>query len=308
MSRIKTASKLAEFALRHVGAYSINDQGANPVEFDIALFALDAAVAELVGSMRVWWLVPRSATFTIKPQTTRFNITEIAQTLSYDAQTGNFTIGLTATGTTSGATGLIVNDVDGGTTGTLELVDITGTFQDDEPITDTDTGAAVINGTTTHPIADADFNFFVNAELLNDQDEVLTDLIQQHRRNYDAIRDKDQESEPDIIYIDKTQPSPDIYIHPVVAAGQIRKIRMTWQEYATDLINNQGSGVTGIPQAWQRWAEYQTAFDCGTGLVTWLPAAELQILKGVADESRARLEGFAEHVKVYPRRTKARNF
>jgi len=66
--------------------------------------------------------------------------------LAYDAQTGNFTEGLTVTGTTSGATGLIIKDTDAGTTGTLILANVTGTFQDNEAITDTSTGAAVANG------------------------------------------------------------------------------------------------------------------------------------------------------------------
>ncbi|MBZ4251945.1 hypothetical protein LAJ57_13660, partial [Streptococcus pneumoniae] len=38
-------------------------------------------------------------------------------TLPYDAQSGNFTVGLTITGATSGATGVIAKDVDAGATG-----------------------------------------------------------------------------------------------------------------------------------------------------------------------------------------------
>lgn len=67
--------------------------------------------------------------------------------LSYDAQTGNFTAGLTITGGTSGATAVIVEDADAGTSGTLSLQTVSGTFQDDETITDTDTGSATVDGT-----------------------------------------------------------------------------------------------------------------------------------------------------------------
>lgn len=72
-------------------------------------------------------------------------------TLPYDGQTANFTEGTTLTGATSAATAKIVNDVDGGTTGTLTLSQINGTFQDDEAITDDNgsPGAAVVNGTLT---------------------------------------------------------------------------------------------------------------------------------------------------------------
>jgi hypothetical protein len=65
--------------------------------------------------------------------------------LPYDTQTGNFTAGLTVTGGTSGATGVIVADTDAGATGTLRLLSITGTFIDNEIITDSATGSATTN-------------------------------------------------------------------------------------------------------------------------------------------------------------------
>lgn len=308
MSRILLANELAENALRLVGSYSINDVGANPTEFDQAIRALDKNVAQLVGTMRTWWLVPASATFTIKPSTEKFSINQIAQTLDYDAQTANFTIGQTLTGGTSSATGLIVNDTDAGATGTLELADITGTFQDDEPITDALTGAAVANGVTARAVGQDDFNFFVDAMLLNSADEVLTELAQISRRDYDEIRDKDFEQQPDRIFIDRTMPSPDIYLWPVVPADNVLKLRLTWQKYATNLVTDEGNVTTGLPEAWQRWAEYQCAFDCASGLVTHLPIQERQFLEGVADKAKAALGAWAEHNKHYPRRTKARRF
>ncbi len=66
--------------------------------------------------------------------------------LPYDAQSGNFTVGLVLTGTTSGATGTIAADTDAGATGTLKLTGVVGTFVDNEAITDSSTGAAVVNG------------------------------------------------------------------------------------------------------------------------------------------------------------------
>lgn len=66
--------------------------------------------------------------------------------LSYDAQTGNFTLGNTLTGGTSGATAIIVADADGGATGTLTLRSINGAFVDNEIITDGGTGSATANG------------------------------------------------------------------------------------------------------------------------------------------------------------------
>lgn len=69
--------------------------------------------------------------------------------LSYDAQSGAFTVGDTVTGASSSATGVISEDHDAGTTGYLILTSVTGTFEDNEAITDTTTGAAVTNGTLT---------------------------------------------------------------------------------------------------------------------------------------------------------------
>lgn len=69
--------------------------------------------------------------------------------LDYDAETGTFTEGLTVTGGTSGATGTLEHLVDNGTTGTLWLRAVTGTFQDNETITDSSTGSATSNGTVS---------------------------------------------------------------------------------------------------------------------------------------------------------------
>lgn len=76
--------------------------------------------------------------------------------LAYDAQTGNFTVGDTLTGGTSAATGTIIRVVDNGTTGTVYLTSITGTFQDNETITDAHTGSATSNiptGVSTRSIS-----------------------------------------------------------------------------------------------------------------------------------------------------------
>ena len=71
-------------------------------------------------------------------------------TLDYDAQTANFTLGKVLTGGTSGATALIIADSDSGATGTLTLREISGTFQNNETITDSVTGSATANGTVTN--------------------------------------------------------------------------------------------------------------------------------------------------------------
>jgi len=76
-------------------------------------------------------------------------IGRISMTLDYDAQTSDFTVGTILTGGTSGATATILEDSDSGTTGTLTLGDIVGTFEDNEVVTDSVTGSADVNGTLT---------------------------------------------------------------------------------------------------------------------------------------------------------------
>jgi len=73
----------------------------------------------------------------------------LTMTLAYDDQTANFTAGRILTGQTSGATGFIISDTDGGTTGTLTLDNVVGVFLDDEIITDDNAtaGSATVNGT-----------------------------------------------------------------------------------------------------------------------------------------------------------------
>ena len=53
--------------------------------------------------------------------------------IPYDGQTANFTQGAILTGQTSGATAVIVADHDGGTSGTLIVRDVRGTFDDTTP-------------------------------------------------------------------------------------------------------------------------------------------------------------------------------
>src|SRR3546814_13509956 len=66
--------------------------------------------------------------------------------LSYDAEVTPFTEGDTLTGGTSGATGTIVRAIDNGATGVIWLRDVTGTFEDNETITDEIGGSGTTNG------------------------------------------------------------------------------------------------------------------------------------------------------------------
>lgn len=89
----------------------------------------------------------------------------ILYALDYDAESAAFTVGETLTGGTSGATGEIVKVIDNGTTGTLWINDVSGTFQDNETITDVAGGSATADGTVTAligAVTGADTNDFAH--------------------------------------------------------------------------------------------------------------------------------------------------
>jgi hypothetical protein len=68
-------------------------------------------------------------------------------TLAYDNQTANYTAGNNIVGQTSGATATIIADSDSGTTGTLSLGNVSGTFIDNEIIAESNgSGSAQANG------------------------------------------------------------------------------------------------------------------------------------------------------------------
>lgn len=80
------------------------------------------------------------------------------QSLKYDAQSGNFTVGETVTGGTSGNTGYIKGDNDAGTDGFLTLINTSGDFQNDEALTDGSTGAATCDGTLGSAAIDSSYD------------------------------------------------------------------------------------------------------------------------------------------------------
>lgn len=141
--------------------------------------------------------------------------------LNYDGQTSDFTLGDTVTGGTSGATGVIQWDYDSGGNGTLVLSNVSGTFQDDEAITDTSGGAAVVDGTlfnvrfvdvsgpdTTGPVNmtllstetgpnEAIFYFDPEVETAN-LDGILLDRIQQFEAAQGVVFDTGSLTQEDI--------------------------------------------------------------------------------------------------------------
>lgn len=70
--------------------------------------------------------------------------------LNYDNVSGGFTEGLLVTGGTSAATGWLIYVVDEGIIRVLVMSHVSGTFQDNETITDSGSGSATVNGTASN--------------------------------------------------------------------------------------------------------------------------------------------------------------
>ena len=90
-------------------------------------------------------------------------------TLTYTAQTANYTAGATLTGVTSGATAKILSDVDAGATGTLTIYGIEGMFINGETITDSVTGSAVAGTYTASQVRSC-----VKDRMFNKQGALIT--------------------------------------------------------------------------------------------------------------------------------------
>lgn len=80
--------------------------------------------------------------------------------LTYTSETGNFTVGLTVTGGTSGATGVISTITDDGTSGTISFSTVTGEFTVGELITDTSTGSANVATSNVNILTGALINIY----------------------------------------------------------------------------------------------------------------------------------------------------
>jgi len=83
-------------------------------------------------------------------QNNYIRVTNEARLIDYDDQVTGFTVGQTLTGTTSGATGVILANANGGTTGTLSLIDVSGKFLDNEYLSDGAGGYATANRSEEH--------------------------------------------------------------------------------------------------------------------------------------------------------------
>lgn len=98
----------------------------------------------------------------------RIEVPIVRPRLAFDSQTVAFTANQTITGARSGATAFVTGVTStGGGVGFLDLTLITGTFRDDEAISGSNGGAAVVNGAVSYPLNGSPVNYTPNPNLAN---------------------------------------------------------------------------------------------------------------------------------------------
>jgi len=160
-----------------------NGHGAQP--YDCIIDCNDTPLSEIYEYLKYVTRYGETSTLNGTTGESYIGVGEIR--LPYTAQSGNFTEGLTVT-SAGGATGVIVADHDSGTTGTLILRDVTGTFVATESITDTSTGAATA-GTpeTISPTKQSPFGTFAGGKFFGARGVWLTNVPAADANNYQLI-------------------------------------------------------------------------------------------------------------------------
>lgn len=75
MSAVLSSGDIAEHALRQIGAFSTNDMGSDPAQFEVALERLDILVAELASTETLPWLIETSTQYALASGTRDYTLT-----------------------------------------------------------------------------------------------------------------------------------------------------------------------------------------------------------------------------------------
>lgn len=290
-SKLFSARGIGELALQKIGAYSPNDDGADENELDRAIEWMEIEIAELCETNRhIQWLIPETLTVELVANVPSFYLVDAAggdypslgmaypisaavnsltATLSYDAQTANFTVGDRITGATTQSTARVTAMTDSGTTGTLTLSHMTGGFADNEVITSTSSGSATVNGAVPGNNA-----------------WTPVDMV---RRDYYQANHDGSSGEPDYIYIDRGNDRPQVYVSPVPSDDN-SSLRLVLQTYARSVLGDiadseSGDVPHGFARGWQKWLVNQTAVAIGSGPVRRLDSKTLSDIRAEAATS-----------------------
>ena len=184
-------------------------------------------------------------------------------TLAYDAEGTAFTVGLVLTGGTSGATGMIEVAVDDGSTGTLTLTDVDGTFQDNETITDSGSGSATSNGL----FIDSTPLVILGVEILDNSGNyhVIRPITFQEIRRKGIAQSEYFETDGRPVQYEKREnrivlyPAPDNGVTVTLANG-LRVFYLRTADVFTSAQVTTAAKVPGFPSPWHDILAYEAAY------------------------------------------------
>ena len=184
-------------------------------------------------------------------------------TIEYDAEGTAFTVGLVLTGGTSGATGMIEVAQDDGSSGTLTLSNIDGTFQDNETITDSGSGTATSNGLLISTVLT-----LMGAEITDNTGNTipLTRISLKKIRERGFSLDNYQEGDGQPFEYELREhrivlyPSPDNGVTVTLADGLILYYLQTADKFTSTEVTT-AAREPGFPSPWHDLLAYGPAYD-----------------------------------------------
>lgn len=238
-STLLSARGICELALQKVGAYSVNDEGADHVEMVRSLDWLDLIIAEIAGTDQCVWLVPATISFTWPASTRSDSLADLA-------------------------------------------------------------GAAYPPTGILYP---------KSARLRDSNGVLLSELTMLTRQQYENMQDKDDEGQPDSIYIDRLADDAEVSasIYRVPGTDPVYTVDLVVQAYAASVRGTQGDEDQagnvrhGFSQEWQRFIVNRLAADIGDGPVRRLD-------QGTLDKWRAEAAVSFSNCQVYSNREKRAEF
>lgn len=281
--RLMSSRQIAEMALQKIGAYSVNDSGADSNEVERTLQWMEVGIAHLSGVQRLQWLVPTTVEFDLEDGIAKFDLEDVCGEnfpplgIAYPiaAYVGTFT-------------GLVRGDW---VTTTAYAVEDRVTYDDEEYICAT----AHTSGTFATDLA---AGYWVL------QSDVMFHEIPIVRRlHYEAHADKLASGVPSEVYIDRLNDNKNLYVYPVQDSSVNVRIRLLVQTYPRSVMGQGAQDTSGdVPHGfdvtWQKWLILATAGEIGDGPVRRLPANIIKDIKAAASQAFIELNASQNREKI----------
>jgi hypothetical protein len=126
------------------------------------------------------------------------------------------------------------------------------------------------------------------------------------RKYHEEIENKSQGGMPGLVYIDRTEQAPKVYLHPVMQLTGYELV-FTYFKF-TNSVRSSPNGAHGFDLPWQLWMETQLAYIIGSGPVIMIEGPTLSRWQTDAREYREQLFAAYNREAKKPRRVEANPF